>query len=85
MAYRNRLSQVAFPSALTLACLFGAAHLGMLGSVPAVSAEEVTPDVRLCANTECEGVSYCRYKPGIVCSFPSGEGGGWCQNNKCSG
>ena len=57
---------------LTLACLAGAASLGLLSPEPAYA--------QACPNGGCEGI-YCRYFPTFSCSFPDRNS---CTTRKCA-
>lgn len=77
MAMPRQTRRFLFPSALTLACLLG----GGYGGLPMVSSLEAEPITRLCSNTECEGVTHCRYNSGITCRLEYVNGP--CTNYKC--
>lgn len=73
----NRIRSLLLPLAVTLACLSGAVYLG----VPSADAAPIYPEARLCSNTECEGVKYCRYNYRIDCVFGDLN---MCTNYQCS-
>lgn len=73
MSMLRKMRGAMFPILLTLACLLGTAHLGVL-RVPSLHAEES------CANGGCEGI-LCRYMPSYSCSFPDRNS---CTTRRCA-
>lgn len=68
----HRTRRAALLALLTLACLAGAASLGILSPRPAYA--------QSCANGGCEGI-YCRYNPTYGCSFPDRNS---CTTTRCA-
>lgn len=77
----HRIRRFLLPTALTIACLGGAAAGGIRPAAPDEASAQVTPlRPSSCSNTECEGTAYCRYVAGISCKY---EDRSTCVNRGC--
>jgi hypothetical protein len=71
----TRMRRFAFPAVLTVACLLGAADLGMLGlGVRPAQAQG-------CSNSRCSGTSSCMRQVSEACSFPDSRS---CLTTRCA-